>query len=168
MRLPAATRLLLLAASLLVACVSPPPGEGGPVATGSPAPVPAAATQPPPTVTTAAGATSGALCPKGVLPAGGEELRPYFGYEVDRKAELVGSWPTPVRAVGRETLSARVNVMFLVDTTGQVVAGTAKLVSSTGPLDTQAVCDVLAQLRYRPARLTGRQVRMWDQHDFHF
>ncbi|MDQ6886437.1 MAG: energy transducer TonB [Gemmatimonadota bacterium] len=190
-------KFAVLVAWYLAACVTPPPGEGGPVATGSPAPAPTPATTPvaspppasslppvasaPPTVSPApsaspAPATSPAIktaadaerCPKGVLPPGGEELRPYFGYEVDRKAELIERWPTPIRAPGREGAKARVNVMFLVDTTGLVVPGTATLVASSGPLDTRAVCDALSLLRYRPARLTGRLVRMWDQHEFRF
>jgi hypothetical protein len=56
--------------------------------------------------------------------------------------------------------------MFVVDTTGRVEVPSAKLVSSTHALDTQAVCAILPALRFTPAALEGRPVRMWYQMEF--
>lgn len=91
---------------------------------------------------------------------------PYFGFQVDRQVEIAGGWPEPVPA--RENAEARVDVMFIVDTTGRVSLPTVRLVETTHRLDTEAVCAALAEARFTPAEREERPVRMWHRHVFRF
>jgi TonB family protein len=79
---------------------------------------------------------------------------------VDESVEIVEQpeprYPASLAAAGIE---GRVELEYVVDTTGQVVPGSIRAVASTHPeFEAAARASVLAT-RYRPARLQGRLVR---------
>jgi hypothetical protein len=160
---------LLLSAALLASCAStrPPAATATPAATsGTPAAVTAAEVR-----STALGTVtvrdSTYQCPN-APPNVGTAGNLYFGYQVERQASALGARPTPTLAASRSGQRARVDVMFVISESGRVEMPTVKLVASTDTLDTQAVCEVLPRLLFRPASLRGRAVRMWDEEVFTF
>jgi hypothetical protein len=58
--------------------------------------------------------------------------------------------------------------LFAVDSSGVVEMPSFRVLSSSQPGFTVAVAATLPRLRYRPARICGRAVRMWVQQTFEF
>ena len=116
---------------------------------------------------------SGSLIPAGPDGAGSGALAPggvFTRASVERVASLRAGNPTPryperLRAAGRE---GRVDMRFVVDTLGRVEPGTPTVLASSDPLFTAAVRDVLPRLRFAPATMGGRTVRMMVEMPFVF
>ena len=68
----------------------------------------------------------------------------------------------------RAAIEGTVNVQFVVDTTGRADLESFKVLSSTHELFTAAVRSHLAMMRYYPAEIGGRKVRMLVQQPFTF
>ena len=111
---------------------------------------------------------------RGMGPASIDSLaeggRVYLHTEVDTPAWAIEGrafprYPTNLRDQG---IQGRVQIRFVVDTMGGVVLSSARVLSSTHPDFSAAVLKVLPQLRFTPAVLAGRRVRMWAIQDFEF
>lgn len=99
--------------------------------------------------------------------AGGE---PYDEELVDRRpymldAQFGPAYPDELR---RDALDGLVLIRFVLDTTGRIEPGTARIVSSTNPAFTESVRAVLDGLRYSPAWMDGRKVRARVEQRFEF
>lgn len=95
---------------------------------------------------------------------------PYDAELVDRRpymldAKFLPVYPEDLRAQGPDGL---VLVRFVLDTTGRIEAGTIRVVSTTHQLFTQAVLDILGDLRYSPAYMAHRKVRARVEQRFEF
>jgi protein TonB len=88
---------------------------------------------------------------------------------VDRLAALLSKprprYPDQLRAAG---VTGRVVVRLVVDTTGRVEPASVVVRESSHDLFTQAVRGVLPSLRFAPAELGGRKVRMLVDLPFEF
>jgi TonB family protein len=100
----------------------------------------------------------------------GDSERVYFEFQTDEQAhEAPGSpvpaYPPMLRSAGVE---GEVLAQFVVDTAGRTEPGTFKVLKSTHELFTQAVRDVLPNLRFTPAVVNGQKVRQLVQMPFPF
>jgi TonB family protein len=96
--------------------------------------------------------------------------RVYLETEVDTPAMALSGrvgprYPSALKSLGRE---GRVRIQVVVDTTGSVEDTTARVLFSTHPDFAAAVLAFLPQLRFTPAVLGGRRVRMWAIQEFEF
>jgi TonB family protein len=93
----------------------------------------------------------------------------YFEFQVERQAAaLPGPSPRYPAMLHSANIEGTVLAQFVVDTTGRVVPSTFKVVASSHELFTQAVRNILAELRYTPAEVGGRKVAQVVQRPFHF
>lgn len=100
-------------------------------------------------------------------PAAGQ---PYFEYQVEkavvaRPGNPRPSYPEMLRVAG---VSGRVLVQYVVDTLGRVESKSVRILDSTHELFTVAVKDVLPRMRFLPAEVGNRKVRMVVQQPFSF
>ena len=96
--------------------------------------------------------------------------RVYLQTEVDKPAVAIRGpasprYPTDLM---RQNVEGRVQLRFIVDTTGRVEPSTVHVFSSTHPDFSAAVLKFVPQLRFTPAVLAGRRVRMWAIQVFDF
>jgi protein TonB len=57
---------------------------------------------------------------------------------------------------------------FVVDSTGFIDMSTVRMMSSTHKLFTQAVLDAMPRMKYRPAKVADRAVRLLVEQTFSF
>jgi TonB family protein len=74
-------------------------------------------------------------------------------------------YPRDLLAVGAEGL---VQAIYVVDTTGRVDTTTIQVVRSDDPRFTESVRTALRQMRFRPAKRTGKIVRQLVEQQFRF
>lgn len=109
--------------------------------------------------------------PPGVAPANGVRTeRPYFEYQVEKQAVLTPDSPQPRYPDRLKTanVEGQVLVEFVVDAGGRVVPGTLEVIQSSHDDFTQAIRDVLPQLRFQPAEVGGVRVPQLVQRPFVF
>lgn len=94
----------------------------------------------------------------------------YLVTQVEKSAEASPTnepprYPESLRAANVE---GTVTATFVVDTTGYAEPGSFKATQSTHPLFTEEVQRALATMRFYPAEIGGRKVRMLVQQSFTF
>lgn len=99
-----------------------------------------------------------------------EPERTYFEFQVTKPVrQLPGmkapKYPIELRSVGT---TGEVLAQFIVDTLGQPVMTSFKVLRSDHDLFSEAVRDAVAQNTYQPAELNGRKVRQLVQQPFVF
>jgi hypothetical protein len=98
------------------------------------------------------------------------ENQTYFAFQVQTPVRLAPGSAVPrfPDSLREAHLTGDVVAQFVVDTTGLVDRETFKVLKSTHQLFTNAVVDVLPELRFIPAELGGRKVRQLVEEPFHF
>jgi protein TonB len=95
---------------------------------------------------------------------------PLFEFQVEKPAmHLPGTgslvYPTILK---NANIQGTVTAMFVVDTTGMADVSTFKVLESTHDLFTAEVRKNLTKMRFIPAEVGGRKVKMWVQQAFQF
>lgn len=115
------------------------------------------------------GSVAGPFAPAGGERAGAGAGEPATAATVDRPAALIAPprprYPDQLRAAG---VVGRVVVRLVVDTTGRVEASSVAIRESSHDLFTLSVRAVLPALRFTPAEVGGRKVRMLVELPFEF
>ena len=94
---------------------------------------------------------------------------PLYEFQVEKTAVSLGNAPPAYPSVLQSTrVSGRVTATFVVDTSGRAEPGTFKALESDHELFTQAVKNALPRMRFIPAEVGGRKVKMWVQQAFEF
>jgi periplasmic protein TonB len=95
---------------------------------------------------------------------------PMFDFEVDKPATPFRDNPAPnfPNVLRNSNVSGRVILQFVVDTTGRADLSTIQVLESAHELFTQAVRNALPRMRYVPAEVGGRKVRVWVSQAFEF
>jgi len=95
---------------------------------------------------------------------------PLYEFQVEKPALAIsGSAPPAYPSVLKSTnVQGRVTATFVVDTSGRAESGTFKALESDHELFTQAVKTALPRMRFIPAEVGGRKVKMWVQQAFEF
>jgi protein TonB len=96
---------------------------------------------------------------------------PLFEFQVEKPAMYIqGSGPQMQYPSTLKTanIEGRVTAMFVVDTTGKAEMSTFKELESGHEMFTKAVRDALPKMRFMPAEVGGRKVKMWVQQAFEF
>lgn len=98
------------------------------------------------------------------------EGRTFLVSQVERIAELLPGTPPPryPDALRASAIEGEVSMQFVIDTTGRVDPASVKVLASSHELFTESARAVLARLRFRPAEVGGRKVRMLVQQPFNF
>ena len=96
--------------------------------------------------------------------------QPYFDFQVEKAAAAIpGSgnpaYPEMLKSSGVE---GEALVQFVVDTTGRAEMGSFKVLRATHDAFGQAVRAALPRMRFLPAEIGGRKVRMLVQQPFAF
>lgn len=103
--------------------------------------------------------------------AGGEvdTDKTYFEFQVEDPVQALGGtqprYPESMRASGEE---GEVLAEFVVNERGRVEPGSFKVLKSSGPLFTAAVRAALPNMRFRAAKIGGRNVSQVVQQPFQF
>ncbi len=152
----------LAVAAIAAACSTDIPGSVAPPESPA-APTPNVATGEMPV---AAPNAEVAPMPNGMLP---EAPTPYFEFQVERPAAMIGaiplSYPPVLRTAGVE---GRVLAQFVVRTDGRVDPSTLEILRSEHAAFAEAVRQALATARYQPAEVGGRAVDQVVQQPFVF
>ena len=95
---------------------------------------------------------------------------PLYEFQVEKPALAVAgagqpAYPSVLRSAN---VQGRVTATFVVDTTGRAEPGTFKALESDHELFTAAVRTALPRMRFIPAEVGGRKVKMWVQQAFEF
>lgn len=95
----------------------------------------------------------------------------YFEFQVEKQAAVVPGNPSPqypeaLRATGGG--DGKVQVQFVVDTTGRADMSTWKVLESSNDLFSQAAKDGVRKSRYYPAEIGGKKVKQLVQQAFSF
>jgi protein TonB len=95
---------------------------------------------------------------------------PLYEFQVEKPALAVsGSGnPTYPSVLKSANVQGRVTATFVVDTSGRAEPGTFKALESDHELFTAAVRSALPRMRFIPAEVGGRKVKMWVQQAFEF
>ena len=95
---------------------------------------------------------------------------PLYEFQVEKPAIAIsGSGaPTYPSVLKSANVQGRVTATFVVDTTGRAESGTFKALESDHELFTAAVRTALPRMRFIPAEVGGRKVKMWVQQAFEF
>lgn len=95
---------------------------------------------------------------------------PLYEFQVEKPALAIsGSGAPAYPSVLKSTnVQGRVTATFVVDTSGRAESGTFKALESDHELFTQAVRAALPRMRFIPAEVGGRKVKMWVQQAFEF
>lgn len=117
----------------------------------------------------ASGVAGGVIGPVVERPAV-ETQEAYLVTQVEKSAEASPTsepprYPEALRAANIEGI---VTATFVVDTAGYAELGSFKVAESTHPLFTEEVQRALAKMRFYPAEIGGRKVRMLVQQSFTF
>jgi protein TonB len=96
--------------------------------------------------------------------------QPYFDFQVEKPAMALPNNPSPrypdmLRSAGVE---GEAMMQFVVDTMGRAESGSIKVIKASHELFGAAVKSVLPQMRFVPAEVGGRKVRMLVQQSFAF
>jgi protein TonB len=96
--------------------------------------------------------------------------QPYFDFQVEKAAAAIpGSgapaYPEMLKSSGVE---GEALVQFIVDTTGRAEVGSFKVLRASHDAFGQAVRSALPRMRFLPAEIGGRKVRMLVQQPFAF
>ena len=96
--------------------------------------------------------------------------QPYFDFQVEKAAAAIPgsggpSYPEMLKSSGVE---GEALVQFVVDTTGRAELGSFKVLRATHDAFGQAVKASLPRMRFLPAEIGGRKVRMLVQQPFAF
>jgi periplasmic protein TonB len=96
--------------------------------------------------------------------------QPYFDFQVEKAAAAIpGSgapaYPEMLKSSGVE---GEALVQFIVDTTGRAETGSFKVLRASHDAFGQAVKSALPRMRFLPAEIGGRKVRMLVQQPFAF
>lgn len=119
----------------------------------------------------AGGVANGVVgAPAPAAPAAPAPGSPYFEFQVEKPVVARPGNPRPaypelLRLAG---VSGRVLVQYVVDTLGRVEPKSVRILDSSNELFTLAVKDVLPRLRFLPAEVGSRRVRMVVQQPFTF
>lgn len=94
----------------------------------------------------------------------------FFEFQVEETVNSIPGgvtvrYPDALRTAGAggQALSGRVDVQFVVDTTGRPLAGTVRVLRSTHPAFAEVVRAAVPEWRFRPARVGGRPVKQLVQ-----
>lgn len=95
---------------------------------------------------------------------------PLYEFQVEKPAMHIGgsgnlTYPSVLRSTN---VQGRVTATFVVDTSGRADVSTFKALESDHELFTQAVKSALPRMRFIPAEVGGRKVKMWVQQAFDF
>ncbi len=95
---------------------------------------------------------------------------PLYEFQVEKPAIAIsGSGaPTYPSVLKSANVQGRVTATFVVDTDGRAEPGTFKALESDHELFTAAVRTALPRMRFIPAEVGGRKVKMWVQQAFEF
>jgi protein TonB len=95
---------------------------------------------------------------------------PLYEFQVEKPAMAVGNvgQPTYPSVLKSANVQGRVTATFVVDTSGRAEPGTFKALESDHELFTAAVRAALPRMRFIPAEVGGRKVKMWVQQAFEF
>jgi protein TonB len=96
---------------------------------------------------------------------------PLYEFQVEKPAMSInapGSAPTYPSVLKSANVQGRVTATFVVDTSGRAEPGTFKALESDHELFTAAVRTALPKMRFMPAEVGGRKVKMWVQQAFEF
>jgi protein TonB len=96
--------------------------------------------------------------------------QPYFDFQVEKAAAAIPgsgapSYPEMLKSSGVE---GEALVQFVVDTTGRAEVGSFKVLRASHEAFGQAVRAALPRMRFLPAEIGGRKVRMLVQQPFAF
>jgi protein TonB len=96
--------------------------------------------------------------------------QPYFDFQVEKAAAAIPgsgapSYPEMLKSSGVE---GEALVQFVVDTTGRAELGSFKVLRATHDAFGQAVKAALPRMRFLPAEIGGKKVRMLVQQPFAF
>lgn len=109
---------------------------------------------------------------KGVVGGTGpviNENQNYFSFQVEKQAESTNNvkpeYPPSLQSAGVE---GEVDAQFVVDTAGRADMSTFKVMKSSNDLFTNSVRTALQRMKFVPAEIGGRKVRMLVQQPFMF
>ena len=96
--------------------------------------------------------------------------QPYLQSQVERTVEALPNNPVPryPELMVRAQVEGVVRVQFIVDTLGRVEAGSIKVLSTPHPMLAGSVLDAVPKMRFRPAEISARKVRMLVEQPFEF
>jgi protein TonB len=96
--------------------------------------------------------------------------QPYFEFQVEKQVTTAPGSPQPryPDMLKSANVEGEVLAQFVVDTTGHAEMGTFKVLKSSHELFTQAVRNVLPNMRFYPAEIGGRKVKQMVQQPFTF
>jgi protein TonB len=95
---------------------------------------------------------------------------PLYEFQVEKPAIAISGPGKPVypSLLQSANVQGRVTATFVVDTSGRAEPGTFKALESDHELFTAAVRAALPRMRFMPAEVGGRKVKMWVQQAFEF
>ena len=96
---------------------------------------------------------------------------PLFEFQVEKPAlaiQSMASNPVYPNVLRNANIQGQVTAMFVVDTTGRADGASFKVLESDHELFTAAVKTALPKMRFIPAEVGGRKVKMWVQQAFQF
>jgi TonB family protein len=76
--------------------------------------------------------------------------------------------PEYPKTLAERSVEGMVSMRFVVDSTGRVDMSTVRVVNTTHRLFAQAVITAMPKMKYRPASIAGRPVRLLVQQSFSF
>jgi protein TonB len=96
--------------------------------------------------------------------------QPYFEFQVEKQVQTAAGSPQPryPDMLKSANIEGEVLAQFVVDTTGRAEMGTFKVLKSSHDGFTQAVKNVLPNMRFYPAEIGGRKVKQMVQQPFTF
>ncbi len=96
--------------------------------------------------------------------------QPYFEFQVEKQVQTASGSPQPryPDMLKSANIEGEVLAQFVVDTTGRAEMGTFKVLKSSHDGFTQAVKNVLPNMRFYPAEIGGRKVKQMVQQPFTF
>jgi periplasmic protein TonB len=95
--------------------------------------------------------------------------QPYFDFQVEKAAAAIpGAAPAYPENLKSSGVEGEALVQFVVDTTGRAELGSFKVLRASHDAFGQAVRAALPRMRFLPAEIGGRKVRMLVQQPFAF
>jgi protein TonB len=96
--------------------------------------------------------------------------QPYFEFQVEKQVQTAAGSPQPryPEMLKSANIEGEVLAQFVVDTTGRAEMGTFKVLKSSHDGFTQAVRNVLPNMKFYPAEIGGRKVKQMVQQPFTF
>ncbi len=100
----------------------------------------------------------------------GVEDNAFSVVEVDTLASVdpTSAAPEYPKALAQRKVEGMAAFRFVIDSTGRVDMGTVRVLSSTHKLFVQAVISAMPRMKYRPASVGGRRVRLLVDQSFMF